>query len=126
MSPENFVYWLRGFIEISHECEPDAEQWQMIKEHLDLVMTKVTPNHNVIVKLGPDHKITPDHGSPVLPTQVKPLKVTPLEVDDSKVRPLTPEEDIESWLQEWIKRQPKLWENSRDWVKTYKPDDFIC
>lgn len=42
MTPENFVYWLNGFVELNGN-PPTPEQWQSIKEHLQLVMTKVTP-----------------------------------------------------------------------------------
>lgn len=43
MTPENFVYWLNGFVELNGN-PPTPEQWQSIKEHLQLVMTKVTPS----------------------------------------------------------------------------------
>lgn len=42
MTPENFCYWLQGKAEL-HPNPPTKEQWQAIREHLDLVMTKVTP-----------------------------------------------------------------------------------
>ena len=42
MSPENFVYWLNGFVELTGE-KPSDEQWKSIKDHLSLVMTKITP-----------------------------------------------------------------------------------
>ena len=42
MTPENFVYWLNGFVELNGNS-PTPEQWQSIKEHIQLVMTKVTP-----------------------------------------------------------------------------------
>ena len=43
MTPENFVYWLQGFVELNGN-PPTPEQWQSIKEHLSLVMNKVTPS----------------------------------------------------------------------------------
>lgn len=42
MTPENFIYWLNGFVELN-DNPPTPEQWQSIKEHLSLVMNKVTP-----------------------------------------------------------------------------------
>lgn len=42
MTPENFVYWLQGFAELSGDT-PTAEQWQSIRDHLALVLTKKTP-----------------------------------------------------------------------------------
>lgn len=42
MTPENFVYWLQGFAELSGDT-PTAEQWQSIRDHLALVLTEKTP-----------------------------------------------------------------------------------
>lgn len=39
MSPENFIYWLNGFVEMGGE-RPTDEQWLIIKEHLVLAMSK--------------------------------------------------------------------------------------
>jgi len=41
MSTEQFAYWLQGFAEL-HGAPPSAEQWKMIKEHLDTCFVKVT------------------------------------------------------------------------------------
>ncbi len=43
MTPENFAYWLQGFSEICGQT-PSKEQWEIIKDHLNLVFNKVTPN----------------------------------------------------------------------------------
>lgn len=47
MTPEQFVYWLQGFVEM-HPTEniPTPQQWLMIKDHLQTVFTKVTPERN--------------------------------------------------------------------------------
>lgn len=42
MTPENFVYWLQGKVELHPEC-PTEEQWESIVEHLKLVFKKETP-----------------------------------------------------------------------------------
>ena len=42
MTPENFAYWCQGFIELTNGAPPTPAQWEMIKEHLALVFTKVT------------------------------------------------------------------------------------
>lgn len=40
-NPELFVYWLQGYAELCGE-RPSEIQWEMIKEHLDLVFNKET------------------------------------------------------------------------------------
>lgn len=52
MSPENFVYWLNGLFELTDLKELDARQVQIIKDHLKIVLTKVTPNH-LLAPFGP-------------------------------------------------------------------------
>lgn len=42
MSPEQFAYWLQGFVELNGGKQPTAEQWASIKEHLTTVFKKVT------------------------------------------------------------------------------------
>lgn len=44
MSPENFVYWLQGMMEIGDPKTLNEEQVTMIKNHIALVLTKVTPD----------------------------------------------------------------------------------
>jgi len=42
MTPEQFTYWLQGFVELNKTI-PTEEQWKSIKDHLSVVFTKVTP-----------------------------------------------------------------------------------
>lgn len=42
MTPEQFAYWLQGRAELCKE-PPTAKEWEIIKDHLALVFTKVTP-----------------------------------------------------------------------------------
>lgn len=44
MSPENFIYWLQGYFEISGNKKLNESQVQIIKDHLKLVFDKQTPN----------------------------------------------------------------------------------
>ena len=55
MTPEQFTHWLQGYSEISGD-QPTKEQWQVIKDHLQTVF----------------HKVTPDYYP-----QTKPLEITP-------------------------------------------------
>jgi hypothetical protein len=43
MTPEQFCYWLQGFVEI-HGNTPSDEEWVVIKDHIKTVFHKVTPN----------------------------------------------------------------------------------
>jgi hypothetical protein len=56
MNERDFIYWLIGFLESGNLTSLNEDQVKTIKEHLTLVVTKVTP-HN--------YGITPDKG--VLP-----------------------------------------------------------
>lgn len=46
MTAEQFAYWLQGFAEIQR-TPPTGEQWFIIKDHLDLVFNKVTPDRTL-------------------------------------------------------------------------------
>ena len=48
MTPEQFCYWLQGFIEIAGDDlkKLDEKRIQIIKDHLDLVFNKVTPDRS--------------------------------------------------------------------------------
>ena len=43
MTPENFCYWLRGYLELCGETKFSPEQTKMVKAHLDLVMQESGP-----------------------------------------------------------------------------------
>lgn len=43
MNSEAFTYWLQGFVELQESDSISDNQWSMIKDHLKLVFTKVTP-----------------------------------------------------------------------------------
>ena len=43
MTPQDFCYFLQGYLEISGTETLDARQTQIIKDHLDLVFNKATP-----------------------------------------------------------------------------------
>jgi hypothetical protein len=46
MDSKDFTYWLKGFFEISDSNKLTPKQVQIIKDHLDLVFNKVTPDRN--------------------------------------------------------------------------------
>jgi hypothetical protein len=43
MTPENFTYWLNGFVELTGSIPPSEGQWKSICEHLSTVFSKITP-----------------------------------------------------------------------------------
>jgi hypothetical protein len=43
MSPQDFCYWLQGFLEMTDTNKMSEKQVLMIREHLKLVFNKVTP-----------------------------------------------------------------------------------
>ena len=42
MTPENFVYWLQGYLELTAKPALDEAQVVVIQEHIALVLTKKT------------------------------------------------------------------------------------
>ena len=58
MSPEQFSYWLQGFVELNGGKAPTAAQWKSIKEHLAEVFVKVTPPVSVETKTPDVHQET--------------------------------------------------------------------
>lgn len=43
MTPEQFCYWMQGFVELSGGNPPTTDQWTSISEHLQQVFNKKTP-----------------------------------------------------------------------------------
>jgi hypothetical protein len=63
MSPEQFTYWLNGFFEISDTNNLSEKQVQIIRDHLNLVFNKVTPETNkkpIYAELFNSGGMTPD------------------------------------------------------------------
>jgi len=52
MTPENFCYWLQGYIEIADPQTIKEESLSVIKNHLDLVFHKVTESKTSKKKLS--------------------------------------------------------------------------
>jgi hypothetical protein len=54
MTPEQFAYWLQGFVELTQGKTPNPAQWKSIQDHLGTVFKKVTPpvSQEVEVKIG--------------------------------------------------------------------------
>lgn len=51
ITPEQFCYWFKGFLEVADPEKLNAKQLQIVKDHLDLVFNKVTPNYSNISKI---------------------------------------------------------------------------
>ena len=46
MTPEQFAYWMQGYVELMKGKRPTAEQWKMIADHLKTVFKKETPDYS--------------------------------------------------------------------------------
>ena len=44
MTAEQFTYWLQGFFELSGTTTLNEQQVKVVKDHIALVLNKVTPN----------------------------------------------------------------------------------
>jgi hypothetical protein len=71
MDALQFAYWLQGFVELNGQ-QPTPEQWQSIREHLQLVFKKVTPTISIPQIGYPSSPVV----SPSIPTTLPPLIAT--------------------------------------------------
>jgi len=67
MTSEQFTYWLQGFFELTDSNKLSEKQVQMIKDHLQLVFTKITPDYS---RKFPDLPIAPYQ--PIAPSPYQP------------------------------------------------------
>lgn len=68
MTPEQFCYWLQGFFELS--CPIDGlspSQIAAIRDHLNTVFNKVTPDRNVKPRVLTEQEIVDTFGVVVNP-----------------------------------------------------------
>ena len=54
MEAENFAFWLKGYFELQDTNKLSPKQVQIIKDHLDLVFNKVTPQRSRRTKITND------------------------------------------------------------------------
>jgi chorismate mutase len=47
MTAEQFTYWLQGFFELSGTTTLNEQQVKIVKDHIALVLNKVTPEYAV-------------------------------------------------------------------------------
>ena len=60
MTPEQFTYWLQGFMEMADPKELNKNQTQQIKDHLKLVFDKKTPEVSLpMIQRDDPFRITP-------------------------------------------------------------------
>jgi hypothetical protein len=74
MTAEQFTYWLQGFMELTTMNHLSTTQFQIVKDHLDLVFEKQTPNRltsmpgNGTTQPYPGPMTTGPYTSPLQPT----------------------------------------------------------
>jgi hypothetical protein len=61
MTPEQFAFWLQGYVELTGGSIPTQEQWDSIVEHLGLLFNKVT---KPVVKKEPAKQILTEKETP--------------------------------------------------------------
>lgn len=64
MNERDFTYWLKGFLELSDSKELNEKQVTIIRNHLDLVFEKVTPDVDLnfeYTKEIPRKSVLPDN-----------------------------------------------------------------
>ena len=68
MTPEQFCYWLQGFNEIrdKEQVGLSEKEWDIVRDHLQEVFRKVTPNY-VVTTTGTDY-FQKDGGFTIPPT----------------------------------------------------------
>lgn len=58
MTPEQFAYWLQGFVEMNSGNSPNVWQWRMIKDHLQTCFNKITPSYPQTNPYAPPWTVT--------------------------------------------------------------------
>ena len=53
MNAQDFCYWLQGFIEMNPNAMLTHTQWEVLKDHLKLVMDKKTPERPIQIGIAP-------------------------------------------------------------------------
>lgn len=81
MTPEQFVYWLQGFMEMADPSSLSETQTQQIKDHLKLVFDKQTPDRTIL-PTDPYPRWSEPHTLPHLPYTPK------WEIDPNIFRPI--------------------------------------
>lgn len=77
MSPEQFSYWLQGFVEMNPNAMLTVTQWQIVKDHLAQVFKKETPDRRIPLPVPTERaKPFPDRVLDVPPLQL-PSWMTP-------------------------------------------------
>ena len=63
MTPQEFCYWLQGFLEMSNAKALDEKQVECVKEHMALVLSRIRLENTTVVTVG---KMPPPSG-PIRP-----------------------------------------------------------
>lgn len=72
MTAEQFVYWLQGFMEVANPTQLTETQTRQIKDHLNLVFDKQTPDRTIL-PTDPYPRWSEPHTFPLNPDLFKPI-----------------------------------------------------
>ena len=108
MSPEQFVYWLQGFMEVANPKELNEKQTQQIKNHLNLVFDKKTPDVSLplsqtITHTGNPFIINPYDITDPMTTPVCSVNTTTLDPDIQIIMNAFAEENKTKSIREKVK-----------------------
>jgi len=103
MTPENFAYWLQGYFELTDDrLSLTNTQVDIIKDHLALVFTKVTPDRSEDLS-----KEAKDYLDEVMDEEVHTQNIN----DEGKIDLEFPLEKWKKLIEEWEEKNKNPWVN---------------
>ena len=120
MNERDFVYWLNGFVELTPDSRPSADQWLVILEHLALVMTKASPKGTPSVVAA-----TPVSQVPWPLASCKESDGVPVNVLPFQINP-TPLDAQGQWLKNFLEQKQREVDYPPLGTPYPRPGDIYC
>lgn len=109
MTPENFAFWLQGFFELTDTDDLTPAQVMMVKDHLKMVFTKVTPDRAIKKKSKKARKVKVHTADEVFSKK-------PFESEGSLVDPTVTAEDTRKAMEKARKQAERMFPSPNRWV----------